>query len=174
MKERDKGKRRPRRGKVAKLEEELNEERGRSSEYLTRLKYLQADFENYRKRIEREADEMARASSDRLITSLLPVLDEFEFALRSGRESEDKEGVTEGVEITLRKMYNILGEHGLTTIKTEGERFNPDLHEAVSTVSAGDSEEGSVVEEVRRGFMLRGKVIRPSMVRIATKEEGEG
>jgi molecular chaperone GrpE len=174
MKDKEKEERRPRRGKVAKLEEELREEREKSSEYLKRLKYLQADFENYRKRMEKEAVEMARTSSDRLINSLLPVLDELEFALISGSKSKDKEAILEGVKITLRKMYNILGEYGLTAIKAAGERFNPEMHEAVSTVATGDSEEGSVIEEVRRGFMLRGRVIRPSMVKIAAKEEEEG
>ncbi len=173
MKEK-KEKRKPRRGKVARLEEELRVEREKSSEYLKRLKYLQADFENYRKRVEREVSEMVRADSDRLITSLLPVLDEFEFALVSENDFEDEEGIIEGVKITLRKMYKILGDYGLSAIKVVGERFDPEMHEAVSMVTVDEGEEGFIVEEIRRGFMLRGKVIRPSMVKIAVKEEKEG
>ncbi len=173
MKEKEE-KRKPRRGKVARLEEELRVEREKSSEYLKRLKYLQADFENYRKRVEREVSEMVRAGSDRLITSLLPVLDEFEFALVSENDFEDEEGIIEGVKITLRKMYKILGDYGLSAIKVVGERFDPEMHEAVSMVTVDEGEEGFIVEEIRRGFMLRGKVIRPSMVKIAVKEEKEG
>ncbi len=173
MKEKEE-KRKPRRGKVARLEEELRVEREKSSEYLKRLKYLQADFENYRKRVEREVSEMVRAGSDRLITSLLPVLDEFEFALVSENDFENEEGIIEGVKITLRKMYKILGEYGLSAIKVVGERFDPEMHEAVSMVTVDEGEEGFIIEEIRRGFMLRGKVIRPSMVKIAVKEEKEG
>ncbi|MFQ5710410.1 MAG: nucleotide exchange factor GrpE [Candidatus Geothermarchaeales archaeon] len=157
----------PRRSRVRRLEEELREEREKSSDYLNRLKYLQADFENYRKRMERKIHETAQMSNEKLIVNLLSVIDELELALRSGRETEDKQALLEGVEMTLRKMYATLEYEGLAKIEAVGKPFNPKMHEIVLKVPTKDCEEGVVIEEVRKGFMLRGKVIRPSMVKIA-------
>lgn len=131
------------------------------------MKYLQADFENYRKRMERKIHETAQMSNEKLIVNLLSVIDELELALRSGRETEDKQALLEGVEMTLRKMYATLEYEGLAKIEAVGKPFNPKMHEIVLKVPTKDCEEGVVIEEVRKGFMLRGKVIRPSMVKIA-------
>jgi molecular chaperone GrpE len=153
---------------VKRLEEALKEEREKSNEYLNRLKYLQADFENYRKRMEKEIREAAEMSNEKLIVNLLSVVDELELALRSGRESENKQALLEGVEMTLKKMYATLEQEGLAKIETVGKIFDPKLHEVVMKVPTDEYNENVIIEEVRTGFTLRGKVIRPSMVKIAT------
>lgn len=163
-----KKKRRSRLSEVERLEEALREEHEKSSEYLNRLVYLQADFENYQKRMEKEIREIAQMSNEKLIINLLGVIDELELALRSGRETENKQALLEGVEMTLKKMYAALGQEGLAKIEAVGKSFDPKLHEVVMKVPTKEREEGVIIEEVRKGFMLRDKVIRPSMVKITT------
>jgi len=157
----------PRLGKVKKLEEALREERERSKEYLNRLMYLQADFENYKRRVEKETREAVQLGNERLITNLLAVIDELEMAVQSGKETENKEALLEGVEMVLKKVYATLGQEGLTKIEAAGRPFDPSRHEAISKVPTMDYAEGTVIEEVRKGFMLKDKVIRPSMVKVA-------
>jgi len=157
----------PRLGKVKRLEEALKEEREKSNAYLNRLMYLQADFENYRKRLEKETREAVQLSNERLITNLLAVIDELEMAIQSGKETENKDALLEGVEMVLKKIYTTLRQEGLTKIEAAGRPFDPSRHEAIFKVPTKDYAEGTVIEEVRKGFMLKDKVIRPSMVKIA-------
>jgi len=152
-----------------KLKKALEEEREKSNEYLNRLKYLQADFENYRKRMEKEIRETAQVSKERLVFNLLNVIDELELAIHSGRETENKEALLEGVEMTLKKMYTILGQEGLARIEAVGKPYDPKLHEVVIKVPTRNHEENVVIEEVRKGYLLRDKVIRPSIVKITTR-----
>ncbi|MGQ9460986.1 MAG: nucleotide exchange factor GrpE [Candidatus Bathyarchaeaceae archaeon] len=162
-------KNRSRTSQVKRLEEALKEEREKTNEYLNRLKYLQADFENYRKRMEKEILEIAHVSNEKLIANLLNVIDELELALRSGRETENKQVLLEGVEMTLKKMHATLGQEGLAKIEAVGKSFDPKLHEVMMKVPTKEHDENVVIEEVRAGYMLRDKVIRPSMVKIATR-----
>lgn len=162
-------KNRSRTSQVKRLEEALKEEREKSNEYLNRLKYLQADFENYCKRMEKEIRETAHVSNEKLIVNLLNIIDELELALRSGRETENKQALLDGVEMTLKKMYATLGQEGLAKIEAVGKSFDPKLHEVVMKVPTKEHDENVVIEEVRAGYMLRDKVIRPSIVKIATR-----
>lgn len=150
------------------LRKALKMEREKSDGYFSRLEYLQADFENYRKRMEKEIREAVQVSNEKLIVNLLNVIDELELALRSGRETENKQAILEGVEMTLRKMSTALEQEGLAKIKAVGETFDPGLHEIVMKVSTKERDENVVIEEVRTGYMFRGKVIRPSIVKVAT------
>lgn len=118
-------KEKPKKAKVKKLQESLKEEREKSIEYLNRLKYLQADFENYRRRMEKEIREAVQIGNEKLIINLLNVIDELELALRSGRETENKQALLEGVEMTLKKMHTALEQEGLTRIKAVGKSFDP-------------------------------------------------
>jgi len=153
--------------KLKMLEDALKEEREKSNACLSRLMYLQADFENYKKRVEKETREAVQLSNERLITNLLAVIDELEMAIQSGKETENKEALLEGVEMVLKKMYTTLGQEGLTKIEAAGRPFDPSKHEAISKVPTKDHAEGTVIEEVRKGFMLKDKVIRPSIVKVA-------
>jgi len=163
-------KEKPKTNEVKKLKTALAEEERKSKEYLNRLKYLQADFENYRKRVEKEIYEVARASNEKLIVNLLGVIDELELALRSGQETENKQALLEGVQMTLKKLYATLGQEGLARIESIGKSFDPRLHEVVTKVPVEESDEHVIVEEIRTGYVLRDKVIRPSMVKIATRK----
>lgn len=153
---------------VESLKKELERERGKSEDYLNKLKYLQAEFENYQKRVKREVAESIQFGNQKLITELLTVLDELEYAIDAGKSSNDKEALIQGVEITLKKLYGILEKEGLSKIEAVGKPFDPLRHAAVQKISGGNGEE-TVVEEIRKGFTLKGKVIRPSLVKVATK-----
>jgi molecular chaperone GrpE len=147
------------------LESELELERTKTEDYLRRLQYLQAEFDNYRKRVERERDEMNRVEADRLLLNLLGVFDELCIAIDVARKTNDKEVIVSGLGMVLKKLETLFASEGLEPIGAVGKRFNPNLHEVVGRVDS-NATEGRIVEEVRRGFTLRGKVIRSSLVKV--------
>jgi len=157
---------------LKRLKEELNAEQAKSREYLDRLKYLQADFENYRKRVEREFQEVTQRSNEKLIVNLLNVIDDLERAIETGRTTVNANALLEGVEMTRKKLYTILEQEGFVKIEAYGKPFDPNVHEILAKVPTKNYDEGIVIEEVRKGFMFKGKVIRPSIVKIACKYEG--
>jgi len=151
-------------GEVEKLKRDLEEERSRSQEYLTRLKYLQADFENYRKRSEKETTEIVDLTKELVFRRLLGIVDSLELAVAAGRKSRGKRSLLSGVEMTLGMLMRTLKEEGLDTIEALGQPYDAEKHEAVDRVAPEGEAEEKVVEEVRRGFTFKGKVIRRSMV----------
>ena len=158
------------------LEERLVQEQEKAQEYLRRLKYLQADFENYRKRTEREAAELAVRCNEKLVAELLCVVDDLERALDSGKETDDASALLKGVKMIHRNLTRMLEREGLERIDAVGKVFDPKFHEIVVKIPRNDCEEGLVLEEVRRGFVFKGRVLRPCMVNvscIADKEEKE-
>ncbi|MEM3637893.1 MAG: nucleotide exchange factor GrpE [Conexivisphaerales archaeon] len=157
-------------GAAQKLQEELDKEKKRADEYYKRLQYLQADFENYRKRIEKERMEDAKIGELRLIVKILGLLDEFELALEAMKKSDDKQQVLKGLEALYGKFINLLNKEGVQSIPALGMDFDPSIHEVVGSVPVETSMVGKVVEEVRKGFMFEGKVLRPSAVKIGVKE----
>lgn len=152
--------------------QELIKERQRVDECFKRLMYLQADFENYRKRVESETSQLKQFSNEKLVSNLLSVVDELELAIRSAKETEHNESLVRGVEMVLKKFQDILGKEGLSKINALDSPFDPKMHEVVSRVPTEGKPEGTIVEEVRSGYTLRGKVIRPSMVTIASSTIG--
>jgi molecular chaperone GrpE len=160
---------------VSQLEEALEREKERSADLLRRLQYLQADFENYRKRVEKEMGDARRFSNERLLSDLLTVKDELDLAFAKARESKQSPVLLEGVGMIQKRLQNILSKEGVERAPGAGSMFNPDYHEAALRV-VSDEEEGTVVEEVRPGYLLKGRVLRPSIVKVAGKnlvEENE-
>ena len=160
---------------ISQLEDALDHEREKSEDLLRRLQYLQADFENYRKRVEKEVGDVKRLSNERLLTDLLTVKDELDLAFAKARETKQNPVLLEGVGMVQKRLQNILSKEGVERVPGEGSMFNPDYHEAALRV-VSDEDEGTVVEEVRAGYMLKGRVLRPSIVKVAGKnlvEENE-
>jgi len=148
------------------FEELLESEKKRSEDYLTRLRYLQADFENQKKRFDRETEQIKNYSNERIVISLLDVVDELELAVKNGEISTAPESLIEGVELTLKKLRKVLEQEGVTPIESpEGKIFDPARHNAVVTEEKEDVPECAVLEEIRKGYMMRGKVIRPTIVK---------
>ena len=152
------------------FEERFECEKQRSDELLTRLEYLQADFENLKKRFEREADHIRNYGTERLVIQLLDVVDELELAVKNGEISTSPESLLEGVEITLKKLRKVLEQEGVTPIENpEGKILDPDRHNAVATEERDDVVACTVLEEIRKGYLMRGKVLRPTIVKVAVK-----
>ena len=131
-----------------------------------------AEFENTRKRLQREKDEFLKYAAEGLIRELLPVLDSLSQALVAVDKQSDPEAVVKGVHLIYRQLLGLLEKEGIKRIPTIGERFDPHLHEAVGHVPATDGQqEGTIVEEVQVGYTMNGKVIRPAMVKIAGESD---
>lgn len=152
---------------LSKAQKLIEEERSRGEDYLSQLKYLQADFENYRKRVDREIRDIEDFSTSSLIRKLLPVLDDLELAIASA-EKEEESGILEGVRMVQKNLLAALQSDGLKAIEAVGKPFDPELHEAVERVDSSSKRNGRdmVVAEIRKGYQLREKVLRPSMVRV--------
>jgi len=155
------------------LEERLVQEQEKAQEYLRRLKYLQADFENYRKRTERKANELTVRCNEKLVAELLCVVDDLERALDSGKETDDASALLKGVKMIHRNLTRMLEREGLERIDAVGKVFDPKFHEIVVKIPRNDCEEGLVLEEVRRGFVFKGRVLRPCMVNVSCIEDEE-
>jgi molecular chaperone GrpE len=132
------------------------------------LKYLQADFENYRKRVEKEMGDVRRYGNERLLSDLLTVKDELELAYARAQESNQNPVILDGVGMILKRLQTLLSKEGVERVPGVGSKFNPDYHEAALRVPS-EEEEGTVVEEVRPGYLLRGRVLRASIVKVAEK-----
>jgi molecular chaperone GrpE len=142
-------------------------------------KYLRlyAEFDNYRKRVSKEKEELVKFGNESLLYELLPVLDSLELALKHG-SCDPNTGVLQGVEITLKEFQRVLQKFGLTRIEAAGKSFDPSVHHAMVQVEREDLEEKMVAEEMRAGYLYRDKVLRPSLVAVSMKpkknEEGRG
>lgn len=145
---------------------ELEAVRKEASEYRDHLMRLQAEFENYRKRVLREQTQAIEMASEPLVRRLLEVLDEFELALMAAEQKPDFEKFLHGVELVYAKLVDTLRGEGLERIEAaEGKPFNPELHEALMGSGTGDGEP-VVADVLRQGYTLRGRVIRPAGVRV--------
>src|SRR3989475_5703867 len=149
-------------------QEELEKEKAKADDYLRRLQYLQADFENYRKRVEKEMSDNRQFGNQRLLSDLIVVNDELELALREAEESGENPTIVEGVGMVHKRLQSVLSKEGVEKVQSLGSKFNPDLHDAALRVLS-DKEEGTIVEEIRQGYLLKGKVLRPSIVKVAEK-----
>jgi molecular chaperone GrpE len=146
---------------------DLARARSEAESYLDDLRRLQADFENYRKRTLREQTARTASASQALVARLLPVVDNFERAVSAAEQSHDFDRMLKGVEMVLGELRQVLEGEGLVKIEAEGKPFDPERHEAVIAVEQEDAEPGMVVDIVRAGYELGGKVLRPAMVKVA-------
>lgn len=145
-------------------------EKKNNEDCMNRLKYLQADFDNYRKRMERQMDEVKRCTAESIYANLLEVLDELELALSNGRAADSSSALMEGVEMTLKKLKKMLATEGISEIACMGMALDPRFHSAVSTMTRKDLDEGTVVGELRKGYLINGRVLRPAMVKVSVRE----
>ena len=147
------------------LEEELAEAKRQAEEYRDHLQRLQAEFDNYRKRVLKEQTRAVEMASQPLVVRLLEVLDEFDLALLAAGQRPDFEKFHKGVELVYAKLIDSLRSEGLQRIEAEGEPFDPAEHEALMQTGEGDGEP-HVAEVFRQGYRLKGAVIRPASVRV--------
>jgi molecular chaperone GrpE len=134
-----------------------------------RLLRLAAEFDNYRKRVERDRREQAEAATASALEDLLPIIDDLARALDAPAGS-DAETFRKGVELIHRQMVELLRKRGVTPIEAVGADFNPRVHQAVMHELSARHRDGEVMEELRRGYMLGGRLLRPAMVKVARRE----
>lgn len=143
--------------------------RAEIEEHKQRVLRTQADFDNFRRRTVKEKEELGKYASAKLITELLPVLDNFERAMSTTSDNNAEiASYAKGVEMILRQFEGILHAEGLTAMETVGQPFNPEYHQAIMQVDSEDHEEGIVVEEIQKGYLLKDKVLRPAMVKVSS------
>ena len=129
---------------------------------------LSAEFDNYRKRTLKEKAELIKNGGEKTLTAILPVLDDFERALKNMETSEETKAMKEGVELIFSKFQKILGQEGLQKIETEGKEFDTDFHEAIALIPAPSEDlKGKILDCVQTGYMLNEKVIRHAKVAVA-------
>jgi len=160
----------PAEGAILEEMDRLREEMDRLRElYLRKL----AEFDNFRKRVEREREELSRVAAEELVRDLVPVLDTFDRAL--GHEGEtDVEAFRQGLELIARQLWDVLARRGLEEIDPRGQQFDPEYHEAVQRVEGSEHEPGTVVSVLAKGYMLGGRLVRPAMVAVAVDQSPEG
>jgi molecular chaperone GrpE len=137
-----------------------------------RLLRKQAEFENYKKRMDREKAEFVQFASSELVKELLNALDSFELALRNAAsESSGKEDVLRGFELIYKQLVDTLGRFGLKAIEAKGKKFDPNFHQAVATQATNEADENTVIDEMRKGYTLNGRLLRPAMVSVSVKKD---
>ena len=153
------------------MENELAQEKKRNEELLTRLKYMQADLENYRKRMDKELKEAGESLARSLAAKLLIVQDELDLAARHVELGKESGELKEGIAMVRKNLESALESVGVERIDSVGRTFDPSVHEAVEKVQGGSPGEDLVVDELRPGYTFRGQLLRPSMVKVelATK-----
>lgn len=149
------------------LEQQVENEKKRSEGYLNRLRYLQADFDNLKKRCDRQVEEAKNYSNERIILRLLDVVDELELAVKTGESNgPETQPLLTGIQMTLKKLRKVLEQEGVSPIECEGQVFDPTKHNAVARVEREGIKGCIVGEEVRKGYIIKDKVIRPSIVKV--------
>jgi molecular chaperone GrpE len=145
------------------MEEELEAERQRAAEYLDQAQRARAELVNYRRRTEEELARMQRQAGERIISRLLPAIDDLDRAIESMSEQERSSSWGEGIRLVQRKIWSTLESEGVSAIESLGKPFDPSMHEAIS-MQEGANGATIVVQEYQRGFMLGDRVLRPAMV----------
>lgn len=131
-----------------------------------RVKRLQADFENFRRRTSKEREELANVVTQDLLKGMLPILDNFDRAMAA--EQKDSESFQKGVEMIYTQLHETLKNDGLEPIETAGQKFDPNFHQAVMRVENPDLEDDTIAQELQKGYIVKGRVIRPSMVQVVS------
>lgn len=147
---------------------ELRDARSEASSYLDDLKRVAADFDNFRKRATREQQMTVERASERVLSAMLPVLDSFDAALQIQPGSEAEEKLLGGMRSTHSQLMDVLTKEGLEPVPTWGEPFDPEVHEAV--MSTGDGSALTVSQELRRGYRLRGRLLRAALVALEASD----
>jgi|YelNatPaOPRAMG01_1025707.scaffolds.fasta_scaffold01660_12 molecular chaperone GrpE len=156
--------------KVKELEAKVSELQSKAEEYLDQWRRTAADFANYRKRVEKEQAEQTKYANAALIAKLLPILDDFERAFQTIPPALSKLTWLDGIFLIHRKFQYILEQEGLKPIETQGQFFDPYYHEAISYEETDHYEDGQIIGEIQKGYMLHDKVLRPALVKVAKKK----
>lgn len=146
-------------------QQEIEQVTKEKDELYDRLLRVQAEYDNYKKRTQKEMEANRKYQSKDLVEELLPVLDNFERALQV-EETEETKGLIDGITMVYNQFQDALRSQGLEVIEAEGQEFDPNVHHAVMQADEEDEDSNIVVEELQKGYMLKDKVVRPAMVKV--------
>jgi len=149
----------------------LKEKSSKHDEYLDKLLRIQADFDNYKKRLDRDKTEFVKFANEGIIIDILKILDDFERAKEAGKSKHDFDVLYKGIEMIHKDMKEFLEKYGVKEIKANGKPFNPHEHEAMMQEETTEHPEDHVVEEFQKGYTLNGRIIRPSKVKVSKKSQ---
>jgi molecular chaperone GrpE len=158
---------------LTQLQADLKSAKAEAAEWQDRFLRKAAEFENYRKRMEKEKTELVNLAKGSVLMEFLPLADDCERALRSLGEAEEEtkslRRYREGVELLYRQLMDILSRTGVTPLEVEGKPFDPHFHDALSRQESADCKEDTVIHELRRGYMFKEKLLRPAQVIVAVR-----
>ncbi|MDR1320601.1 MAG: nucleotide exchange factor GrpE [Gracilibacteraceae bacterium] len=146
---------------------EAEDPRRKADEYYAALQRLKAEFDNFRKRTRKEKEDIAKYGAEQLVLKLLPVMDNLGRALEASAQTRDFDSLCQGVDMICRQLGKVLEDEGVVPIEAVGRPFDPNLHEALLREES-DQEENTVLAELEKGYYLKGKVVRPSRVKVSS------
>ncbi len=151
---------------MEETDKKLEELEKLAEERLTQIKYLQADFDNYRKRFDKEKEHIITLANENLVKELIVILDDFDASLKGVEKHINRDGL----EMIRNKFVSILEKHGLKEIEALGKKFDPNFHEVLFK-ELSDKEDDNIIEEIQKGYILKSKVIRASKVKVSKKKD---
>jgi molecular chaperone GrpE len=153
------------------LKQQLQEKNKELNKLHDSLLRKQAELENYRKRMQKEKTELVKFAVEGLISDLLPIMDDFERAIEATNSSHDPQTLREGIKLIFDQLQAVLNKAGLEGVNALGEEFDPTKHEAVRLIESHEHEDSIVLEEMRKGYTLNKRILRPSMVAVSKKKK---
>ncbi len=154
------------------LRQSFEEKKKLADSYYDQLLRLGAEFDNYRKRVEKEKDELIEFGKEELLVKLLGILDSFDLAVISTKnEKNEEKSIREGVELIHKQLRELLEKEGVKKLETVGQQFDPDLHHAVEYQESDKHKDNEIIQEIQAGYFLRDRVIRPAMVVVARNKK---
>lgn len=148
-------------------DKELKSLKSELEDYKNRFMRLSADFKNYKKRVEKEKNDIYKFGSEKIVIDILPIIDNFERAVESSQSNEEANGLLDGIQMILKQLIDVLKKHGVEEIDAINQEFDPNLHHAVMQEECEGIDNNIVTQVLQKGYMLNSKVIRPSMVKVA-------
>jgi molecular chaperone GrpE len=157
--------------KIKKLKQQLKEKNDELAEYIDTLQRLQAEFENYKKRIVKEQSKFIYMANKDLIKKLLPIIDNFERVVSSKKNKDEVKKIIDGINIIYKEFGQILKKEGVKELYPKGEMFDPRYHDAIMQIESDKHEEGKVLEVLQKGYLLNDNLLRPATVKVSKKTE---
>ena len=151
----------------ARLQAELDEARAKADEYLDGWQRARAEFANYKKRVEREQSQIYQSTRGNIIKRYLDIVDDLDLALKNRPEDGEGASWAKGIDLIYRKLLTILENEGVVPMEADGQLFDPNLHEAITSEPNDEYESGQIIEVVKQGYLLGDRVLRPAVVRVA-------
>lgn len=171
--EKESEKTKSKKGSVKALKENLDEKEEERKNLHDKLLRTQAEFENYKKRMAKEKSDLMKYANEEIIKELLHTVDNLERAIQHAKESDQSEGILEGIEIILKQLLKSLERFGVSGFVSVGEKFDPNKHEAVIQVESSEHEANTIIAESQKGYFLRERLLRPALVTVTRTPQVE-